>query len=100
MIIVFRNETHCSKLKQIESIFNARSTWMCCERGEGEEEIDNHGRSRVKEVSSQGTICNGQLKGQSVLRMSAYRPTQKTIEVQDARQDSDSTPLFLLTKIK
>jgi len=94
VIFVFRNETHCDKLNLVEMIFNVQSTWMCFERGEGEEEIDNHGRSRVKEVSSQGTICNGQLKGPIVLRMRAERPTQKTNEVQDARHDSDSTPHF------
>lgn len=70
---------------------------MFCECGEGEEEIDNHGRSRVTLVSSQGTICKiGRLKGLQVLRMRAKKPTQETvIKVQDVRKDSNSLPIFL-----
>lgn len=100
MNFVFQNETHCGKLNYVEVSINACGTWMCCERGEGEEEVTYHGRSRVKVVSSQGTICKGQLKGQEVLRMRADRSTQKTREVQDARQTLTQLPFFLLTKNK
>ncbi len=93
MNFVFQNETHCGKLNYVEVFINACSTWMCCERGEGEEEVTYHGRSRVKVVSSQGTICKGQLKGPTVLRMSA-RSTQKTEKSAGCTENSDSTPLF------
>ena len=96
MIIVFRNETQHCKLESIDSVFNTRDTWMCCECGEGEEEIDNHGRSRVTTVSSQGTICNiGRLNGskgtQDESRKANSRDSQK---VQDVRKDSNSLPIF------
>jgi hypothetical protein len=71
VIIVFRNETHNVKLISVWQFF-AYSTWMCCERGEGEEQVENQGRSRVK-VSSQGT----DLKGQWSLRMRANEANQK-----------------------
>ncbi len=91
MIIVFRNETHSAKLNHVgrqvretrdqssrQSIvrlinnFFACDTWMCRELGEGKEEVENHGRSRVK-VSSQET----DLLGQWSLRMRANEAEQK-----------------------
>jgi hypothetical protein len=92
---VFRFDAHCTKLDLVEFDFNAYETWMFCKRGEGEEEIKYQGWSRVKEVSSQGTICKGQLKGPKVLRMSAQRSTQKTDKSAGCTISSDSTPLFL-----
>ncbi len=96
MIIVFRNETHDVKLIRVVNIF-ASGTWMCRERGEGEEEVENHGRSRVK-VSSQGT----DLKGQWSLRMRANEADQKKAVRQEIVKqfstgctlDSNSTPHF------
>ena len=100
MIIVFRNETHNVKLLSVSTLimsFFAYGTWMCCERGEGEEEVENQGRSRVK-VSSQGT----DLKGQWSLRMRANEANQKeTVKQEIVKQlstgcttDSNSTPHF------
>ena len=125
MIIVFRNETHNVKLNYVglhdrmisgqhghqgtvRMYFNffAYSTWMCCELGEGEEEVENQGRSRVK-VSSQGTDLNGQRS----LRMRANEADQKEAVRQEivkqlstgCTQDSNSTPHFssfnVITKI-
>lgn len=101
MIIVFRNETHDVKLKDVSSYF-ACDTWMCCERGEGEEEVENQGWSRVK-VSSQGT----DLKGQWSLRMRANEADQKEAVRQEIVKqlstgctiDSNSTPLFSSFKL-
>jgi hypothetical protein len=90
---VFQFDAHCNKLEHVEMCFSAHGTWMFCEHGEGEEEIKYQGWSRVKEVSSQGTICKGQLKGPTVLRMSA-RSTQKTEKSAGCTISSDSTPLF------
>lgn len=99
MIIVFRNETHDVKLRSVSHLiyFFARSTWTCCELGEGEEEVENHGRSRVK-VSSQET----DLKGQWSLRMSANEAEKKEAVRQEivkqfstgCTTDSNSTPHF------
>jgi hypothetical protein len=97
---VFRFDAHCNKLNLVETVFNACETWMFCERGEGEEEIKYQGWSRVKEVSSQGTICKGQLKGPKVLRMSAHRSTQKTEKSAGCTISSDSTPLFLPSDVE
>ena len=96
MINVFRNETQHCKLKSVERYFNTCGTWMCCKCGEGEEEIDNHGRSRVKVVSSQGTnLYIGRLKGLQVLRMRAKKPTQETVKkVQDARKTLTHSPFL------
>ena len=54
MRFVFRNDTVCCKMDFIVS-----DTWMCLERGEGEKEIANHGRSRVDSFS-QETVAKGQ----------------------------------------
>lgn len=48
MKFVFRNDTVCNKM-----VFIVSDTWMCLERGEGEKEIANHGRSRVKSFSQE-----------------------------------------------
>lgn len=94
MSFVFQFDAHCNKLDLVELVLIACGTWMFRERGEGEEEITYQGWSRVKEVSSQGTICKGQLKGPEVLRMSAERSTQKTKLSAGCTKSSDSTPLF------
>ena len=108
MSFVFQNETQHSKLNLVDVnshsvlflkkdlYLNVCGTWMCCGRGEGEKEVKYQGRSRVKVVSSQGTICKGQLKGPKVLRMRARRSTQKMYKSAGCTTDSNSTPLFLL----
>lgn len=57
MRFVFRNDTVCNKLVKIA--FKVSDTWTCLERGEGEKEIANHGRSRVDSFS-QETVAKGQ----------------------------------------
>ena len=99
MIIVFRNETHNVKLLSVDTClkhFFAYSTWMCCELGEGEEEVENQGRSRVK-VSSQGT----DLKCQRSLSMRAKADQKEAVKQEIVKQlstgcttDSNSTPHF------
>jgi hypothetical protein len=94
---VFRNETHNVMLLDICNIF-ACSTRMCCELGEGEEEVENQGWSRVK-VSSQGT----DLTGQRSLRMRTNEAYQKEAVKQEIVEqlstgctlDSNLTPHFL-----
>jgi hypothetical protein len=93
---VFRNETQHVTLLNVGSNF-AFNTWMYWELGEGEEEVENQGWSRVK-VSSQGTIS----KGQWSLRMRANGANKrKTVKQEIVKQlstgctiDSNSTPLF------
>jgi hypothetical protein len=92
---VFRNETHDVRILGVAHI--ARGTWMCCGRGEGEEEVENQGWSRVI-VSSQGT----DLTGQWSLRMRANEADRKKAVKQlivfqfstGCTLDSNSTPLF------
>lgn len=85
-MIVFRNETHNVRILSDRQYF-AYGTWMCCERGEGEEEVENQGWSRVK-VSSQGTDLIG---SQWSLRMRANEAEQNST---GCTLDSNSTPLF------
>jgi hypothetical protein len=91
---VFRNETHDVKILVVSNYF-ACGTWMCRKRGEGEEEIENQGWSRVKvtiSFSSQGT----DLKGQWSLRMSDNK-AERTLST-GCTKDSNSTPLFFSSK--
>ena len=88
---VFRFETHSDTILDVSTNF-ACSTWMCCERGEGEEEIENQGWSRVK-VSSQGT----DLKGQWSLRMRANEANQiKAVKQEIVQQEVQDVRLELL----
>ena len=59
MKFVFQNDTVCNKIEFIVMDFKVSDTWKCLERGEGEKEIANHGRSRVKSFS-QETGAQGQ----------------------------------------
>ena len=59
MKFVFRNDTIQHTIKFIVTDIIVSDTWMCLERGEGEKEIANHGRSRVKSFS-QETVARGQ----------------------------------------
>lgn len=62
--------------------------------GEGEEENGNHGWSGAKSFS-QETEAQGQ---QSKPRMGMPTPMLKRLKVQDARPNSESTPLFYFFK--
>lgn len=48
MNFLFRYETLFYMIKLL-----ATDTWMCLQHGEGEKEIENHGRSRVKSFSQE-----------------------------------------------
>lgn len=69
---------------------------MCLERGEGEEEIVNHGRSRVKSFSQEtGAI------GQQAPRIGEHEPKlHSQNQVQEAQDSPTQLPFFsLLTKV-
>ena len=51
MTFLFRNETSLNKIKEYKFLF--LDSWMSLGAGEGEEEIENHGRSRVKSFSQE-----------------------------------------------
>lgn len=92
---MFRNETESYKMKLLVS-----ETWMFLKRGEGEEEIANHGWSRV-ESFSQETVAIGQRTSRNdehepKLRSFARRATQS--QVQDARDSRTLTPLFFSSR--
>jgi hypothetical protein len=90
MKFLFHNDAPFNKL-----ILYVSDTWKCLRRGEGEEEIANHGRSRV-EVFSQETEAIGQ-QGHGVTKLS--RSYTLKSQVQDARDSRTLTPLFSSFKI-
>ncbi len=61
---MFRNETVFTKIELLVS-----NIWMCLERGEGEEEIANHGRSRVVSFSQETNAI-----GQRTSRIDEHEP--------------------------
>lgn len=85
MRFLFHNDTTFNKLSM-----KASDTWMCWGRGEGEEEIANHGWSRVK-VFSQET----EAKSQQTPMIGEYRPKlHSKSQVQDAHDSPTQLPFF------
>ncbi len=87
MKFVFRNDTVCNTIRFIVS-----DTWMCLERGEGEEEIANHGRSRVTSFS-QETGATGQ---QTPMNGEHEPKLHSKSQVQDAHDSPTQLPFFSL----
>lgn len=88
---MFRNETGFYKMKLLVS-----DTWMCLERGEGEEEIANHGRSRVK-CFSQETEAIGQrtpMIGEHEPKLNVHFRMNNSESSAGCTRFSDSTPHF------
>jgi hypothetical protein len=72
-------------------------TWMCLKRGEGEKEIANHGRSRVKKSFSQETIAVGQRtsrNGEHEPKAKVHRKMNTQRIVQDALDSRTQLPFF------
>lgn len=85
MKFVFRNDTVCNRIELLVS-----DTWMCWRRGEGEEEIANHGRSRVKSFSQETEAI-----GQQTPMIGEHEPKlHSKSQVQDAHDSPTLTPLF------
>jgi hypothetical protein len=92
MSFLFRNDTAFNTIELLDLVFGfVLDTWMCLKHGEGEKEIENHGRSRVKSFS-QGT----EDKGQQSPRIGAYRPSKESSA--GCTRFSDSTPHFFFSK--
>jgi len=91
MKFVFRNDTECNSIKDIVS-----DIWMCLERGEGEEEIANHGRSRVKSFS-QGTEATGQ---QTPMNGEHEPKLHSKFQVQDAHDSPTQLPFLFSSDFK
>lgn len=89
MRFLFQNDTAFNTIKVIVS-----DTWMCLKRGEGEKEIANHGRSRVKSFSQEtGAI------GQQRSRSDQHEPKlHSQSQVQDAHDSPTQLPFFSLSK--
>ena len=92
---MFRNETENIKMKLLVS-----DIWMCLKRGEGEEEIANHGWSRVKSFSQETEAI-----GQRTSRIDEHEPKLRSVarwtnqsQVQDARDSQTLTPLFFSSR--
>jgi hypothetical protein len=82
---LFHNDAPFNKLN-----LYVLDTWKCLRRGEGEEEIANHGWSRVQ-VFSQETEAKGQ-QGHGVTEMSQSYTLKS--QVQDAQDSPNLTPHF------
>lgn len=87
MKFVFRNDTVFIRIEELVS-----DTWMCQVRGEGEEEIANHGRSRVKSFSQEtGAI------GQHAPRIGEHEPKlHSKSHAQDVHDSPTQLPFFSL----
>lgn len=87
MRFVFQNDTTFNRINLLVS-----DTWMCWRRGEGEEEIANHGWSRVKSFSQEtGAI------GQQAPRIGEHEPKlHSQSQVQDAHDSPTQLPFFSL----
>ncbi len=92
MRFLYRNETGLSKIKVLDRVF-VLDPWMGLERGEGEKEIANHGRSRVKSFLAGN-------KRQSSAEAKEWCSRASKSQVQDARRFSDSTPHFSFSRLK
>jgi hypothetical protein len=85
MKFLFHNDAPFNKLN-----LYVLDTWKCLGRGEGEEEIANHGWSRVK-VFSQETEAIGQ-QGHGVTKLS--RSYTLKSQAQDVHDSPNLTPHF------
>lgn len=89
MKFLFHNDTTFNNIR-----IYASDTWMCLERGEGEEEIANHGWSRVK-VFSQET----EAKSQQTPMIGEYgQKLHSKSQVQDAQDSPTRLPFFSSSK--
>jgi len=86
MRFLFQNETCLTKIKVSDYVF-VLDPWMGLRLGEGEKEIANHGRSRVKSFS-QETVD----KAQQRPRNGAHGQIKS--QVQDARDSRTQLPFF------
>jgi len=96
---MFRNETGLIKIKLYDLYFLVSDTWMCLERGEGEKEIANHGRSRVETSFSQETVAIGQrtpMIGEHEPKLKSHRKMIHSELSAGCTRFSDSTPHFFL----
>lgn len=84
-------------LKQVCEKVLVSDTWMCLRRGEGEKEIANHGRSRVKKSFSQETRAIGQRtsrNGEHEPKARVHRKMNTQRIVQDALDSRTQLPFF------
>jgi hypothetical protein len=89
MKFVFRNDSAYNTIKVIVS-----DIWMCLRRGEGEEEIANHGRSRVESFSQETEAI-----GQQTPMIGEYEPKlHSKSQVQDAHDSPTQLPFFSSSK--
>ena len=89
MKFMFRNDTVYNRIKDIVS-----DIWMCLRRGEGEEEIANHGRSRVESFSQETEAI-----GQQTPMIGEYEPKlHSKSQVQDAHDSLTQLPFFSSSK--
>jgi hypothetical protein len=91
MTFLFRNETTLNKIKEckLSLVFKPLNLWMSLKAGEGEEEIENHGRLRVKSFSQET-----EAKTQRAPRIGVTGQMLKSLKCRMHEKISDSTPQF------
>lgn len=88
---VFRKNTGLSKINYISTIVD--ESWMTYQHGEGEDGIENHGRS-VANRFSQETVVIGQRSGP---RMGLIRPTLKRLKCRTHARNQNQLPFFFFS---
>lgn len=88
MIFLYQNETSLAK------ILLSSKSWMTLMAGEGEEEIENHGWSRVKSFSQET-----EARGQQTPRIGAHRPKLKSLKRRMRTDSQTQLPNFSSLKV-
>lgn len=88
MIFLYQNETSLVK------IILSTNSWMSLLAGEGEEEIENHGWSRVKSFSQET-----EARGQQTPRIGAHRPKLKSLKRRMRIDSQTQLPNFSSVKV-
>ena len=88
MTFLYQNETSLAK------ILLSADSWMNLLAGEGEEEIENHGWSRVKSFSQET-----EARGQQTPRIGAHRPKLKSLKRRMRTDSQTQLPNFSSFKV-
>ncbi len=89
MIFLFRKKTSLNKIKEYGKCFLFLDSWKSLGAGEGEEEIENHGRSRVKSFSQET-----EAKGQRAPRIGSNGPKLKSLKCRMHERFRTQLPIF------
>ncbi len=89
MTFLFRKETSLNKMKEYRFFLLSSDSWKSLEAGEGEEEIESHGRSRVVSFSQETEAI-----GQPAPRIGCYGPKLKSLKCRMHGRFLTPLPIF------